>query len=88
MRYAVIENGVVSNVIQLHRRNAMDFPAAVNADDHAIEVGDVYSEGEFYRDGVQVPLRRGTLDAEITDLRARLNVAEQALNVLGVETRE
>ena len=31
MRYALIESGIVTNVIALNDRNASDFPAAVTA---------------------------------------------------------
>lgn len=43
MRYAWIENGVVTNIIVLNDRNASDFPAAVKLGDRPAGIGDTYS---------------------------------------------
>ena len=75
MRYAWIENGMVSNIIQLNDRNAGDFPQAVKLDDRPVSIGDSYTDGKFFRDGKEVL----TTDEENALLRA-------ALETLGVET--
>ena len=54
MRYAWIENGVVTNIIVLNDRNAEDFPEAVKLGDRPVGIGDTYTGGKFYRDGVEV----------------------------------
>ena len=81
MRYAWIENGVVTNVIVLNDRNASDFPTAVKLGDRPVAIGDTYTDGKFYRDGVEVLTPMEQAQAEMTEYKA-------ALHELGVETEE
>ena len=81
MRYALIDNGIVTNVIALNDRNASDFPTAVNLGDRPVGIGDTYADGKFYRDGVEVLTPMEQAQAEIDEYKA-------ALNELGVETEE
>lgn len=81
MRYALIEGGIVTNVIALNDRNASDFPAAVKLGDRPVGIGDTYADGKFYRDGVEVLTPIEHAQAEITEYKA-------ALHELGVETEE
>ena len=81
MRYALIDNGIVSNVIALNDRNASDFPTAVKLGDRPVCIGDTYADGKFYRDGVEVLTPMEQAQAEIDAYKA-------ALNELGVETEE
>ena len=81
MRYALIDNGIVSNVIALNDRNASDFPTAVKLGDRPAGIGDTYTDGKFYRDGVEVLTPLEQAQAEIDAYKA-------ALNELGVETEE
>lgn len=81
MRYAWIENGVVTNVIVLNDRNASDFPTAVKLGDRPVAIGDTYTDGKFYRDGVEVLAPMEQAQAEMTEYKA-------ALHELGVETEE
>ena len=81
MRYALIDNGIVTNVIALNDRNASDFPNAVKLGDRPVGIGDTYTDGKFYRDGVEVLTPMEQAQAEIDAYKA-------ALNELGVETEE
>lgn len=81
MRYALIENGAVTNIIALNDRNASDFPTAVKLGDRPVAIGDTYTDGKFYRDGVEVLTPMEQAQAEIDAYKA-------ALNELGVETEE
>lgn len=54
MNYALIENGVITNVIYLSSANAYEFPNAVNIDQYPVGIGDTYVDGKFYHDGVEV----------------------------------
>ena len=81
MRYALIDNGIVTNIIALNDRNASDFPAAVKLGDRTVGIGDTYTDGKFYRDGVEVLTPMEQAQAEIDAYKA-------ALNELGVETEE
>ena len=81
MRYALIDNGIVTNVIVLNDRNAGDFPTAVKLGDRPVGIGDTYIDGKFYRDGVEVLTPMEQAQEEIDEYKA-------ALNELGVETEE
>lgn len=81
MRYAMVTGGVVANIIALNDRNANDFPAAVKLGDRPVDIGDTYTDGKFYRDGVEVMTPMEQAQAEIDAYKA-------ALNELGVETEE
>lgn len=76
MRYAVITDGVVTNLIELHPMNADEFDAKAT-NDIPVQIGDTYDGNTFYRNGV--PLRSAT--EEMADMRA-------ALNNLGVHADE
>ena len=81
MRYAIIEGGIVTNVIELNDRNASDFPTAVKLGDRPVDIGDTYTDGKFYRDGVEVLTPMEQAQAEIETYKS-------ALTELGVETEE
>lgn len=77
MRYAIITDGVVTNVIVLYPGNAADFPSAMPCGDVPAAIGDTWDGEHFYRAGEQVlaPLEQAQKDAE--DMQA-------ALELLGV----
>ena len=77
MRYAVITEGTVTNVIALRETNAGDFPGAVALHDRPVGIGDSYQDGKFYRDGEELL----TAQEEIEQYKA-------ALQTLGVVTDE
>ena len=52
--YALVENGVVTNVIWLCPSNASDFPGAVCVADRPVAAGDLYADGVFTRDGITI----------------------------------
>ena len=70
MNYALIEHGVVANLIWLHPMNAEDFPAAVPLGELPVAMGDTYDGTDFYREGVKVELPSDT--AEMDDMRSAL----------------
>lgn len=81
MRYAIVTDGIVTNVIALNDRNASDFPTAVKLGDRPVGIGDTYTDGKFYRDGVEVLTPMEQAQAEIETYKS-------ALTELGVETEE
>ena len=54
MNYAIIDNGIVSNIIVLAPDASDLFPNSVLCDGYAIEIGDSYINGKFYHDGEEV----------------------------------
>lgn len=81
MNYALITNGVVSNIIWLDERNAGEWPGAVRLGERMVEVGDTYDGEKFRRDGTEV-----LTAAEAAQMEAAQYAA--ALQVIGVETEE
>lgn len=78
MNYALVENGIVTNIIWLYETNADEFPDAVKLGERQVEIGDTYEDGKFFRDGAEV------LTAEEEAQLEAVTYAE-ALQVLGVE---
>lgn len=77
MNYAIIENGVVGNVIVLRPANAGEFPSAVALHDRPVGIGDTYSDGRFRRDGEEVL----TADEEIAAMQTAAVVALRFVTV-------
>lgn len=89
MNYALIENGIVANIIYLHPMNAIDFPAAVPIGDYPATIGDAYADGAFYRNGealkTATELKQAQLSAE---MQAEMADMREALAELGVTVDE
>lgn len=81
MRYAMVIDGAVTNIIALNNSNANDFPTAVKLGDRPVGIGDTYADGKFYRDGVEVLTPLEAAQAEIETYKS-------ALTELGVETED
>lgn len=71
MTYALINDGVVSNIISLDSRAVADFPNAVNCMDKPVAIGDTYSDGRFYHNGEEVL-------SELEEVKLQLASAEAA----------
>ena len=54
MNYAIIQNGVVVNMIVIAPYNTSDFPDAVPVGDKPVVIGDEYRDGKFWRDGAEI----------------------------------
>lgn len=54
MEYALIENGIVTNIIWLHPMNADEFPKAMPIEDLPVQIGDTYDGEKFYHEGKEV----------------------------------
>ena len=68
--YAMVEDGIVTNVIWLCPSNAGDFTNAFPVNGRLVAVGDTYEDGVFARDGQYVPTeaeRLASLRAEISE---------------------
>lgn len=81
MNYALIENGIITNVIWLHPGNAAEFPNAVALEDIPAGIGDTYEDGVFYREGERVLTAAERMQAEMDDMKAAL--AELGVTVDG-----
>ena len=52
--FALIENGIVVNIIYMYAKNLTDFPTAILAADLPVMIEDRYECGVFLRDGVPI----------------------------------
>ena len=73
MNYALIENGIITNVIWLHPGNADEFPNAVPLEDIPAGIGDTYEDGVFYRNGERVLTASERMQSEMDDMKAALS---------------
>lgn len=75
--YALVENGVVTNVMVLYPPSAAEFEGSVPCGDLPVAIGDTYDGEHYYRGGERVltALEQAQKDAE--DMQA-------ALELLGV----
>ena len=76
MKGAIVENGIVTNVIMISDGYK---GSAINLGELPVQIGDTYDGSQFYHDGDRV--HSGSYEAEIADMRA-------ALELLGVTPAE
>ena len=81
MNYAMVENGIVINVIWLYSINAADFPSAVPCRDIPAAIGDTYDGQDFYRGGIKVVSALAAAQQDAEDMQAAL--AELGVTVDG-----
>ena len=81
MNYALIENGVVINLIWLYEGNAQEFPNAVPLGGRPVGIGDSYADGVFTRGGEPVLTEAERLSAEVAEYDAALTEIATALGV-------
>lgn len=80
MRYALIEDNIVVNIIELSKKNESLFPSAVQIEtDRPININDEYRDGKFYHDGEVVLTNIEGLSIENEELTNDLGVAIDAL---------
>lgn len=79
MNYALIEDGIVTNIIWLSYANASDFPNAVPYDNYYVCIGDTYDGEYFYRNGERL-LNKDEIHAR--EVQKILNELEEADNAL------
>lgn len=79
MKYAYVEDGIVTNMMWLYPHNESDFPTAVRTEGLPIEIGDTYEDGSFYHDGEKVisdleraMMKLAEMEAERVDMKAAL----------------
>ena len=72
INYALIENGVVTNLIWLYPANAAEFPGAVPMGGIPAAIGDTWDGAQFLRDGQPVLTAAERAAAEAQDMRAAL----------------
>ena len=80
MLYALIENGIVVNIIWLNARNASDFPGCVAFAGYPVAIGDEYHDGKFWRDGKELLDEQGQLNERLMSENTTLKAQIQAVS--------
>lgn len=88
MTYALVEEGVVTNLIWLYPHNQSDFPNAVSTGDLPVFIGDSYEDGVFYRDGEKVISDLERAFNKIAEMELVASDMQLALVELGVPVHE
>ena len=63
-RFAIIEDGIVSNIIEASENFGLEIGAVYVSNRH-VNIGDSYADGKFYRDGEEVPKFKTNLELQI-----------------------
>ena len=86
MRYAMVIEGKVTNMIEMDKRNEQYFPSAVYTRGRPIGIGDTYADGKFYRDGVEVLTELEEANKEIFSLTQQLGEAVETIYQADMDT--
>lgn len=79
MRYAMVTEGKVTNIIEMDKRNEQYFPSAVYTGDRPVGIGDAYTDGKFYRNGKEVLTALEEANNEIDNLTQQLGEAVEQI---------
>ena len=74
MNYALVENGVVTNLIWLYPANAAEFPGAVPMGGIPAAIGDTWDGEHFYRNGERVLTFVEQVQKDTEDMRSALEL--------------
>ena len=88
MNYALIEAGVVTNIIWLYEGNEGDFPNAVKLNDLPVGIGDSYADGVFTRNGEAVRTPLAIAEETISQLDAAVVELEYSKTLLELGVAE
>lgn len=84
MTYAIVQNGIVTNMIELANENAAEFPEAVPVGDVSAGIGDAFADSVFSRDGVALLTPMQAAEDTITELAEQVIDLQIALAEAGV----
>lgn len=85
MNYALVEDGVVINMIWLYPGNENEFPGAVAIGNVPVMIGDTYDGQYFMRDGKRVLTPMEEAQKTIEELDAALLEAQYQSLIGGLE---
>ena len=80
--YALVENGVVTNVMVLYPPSAAEFAGAIPCGDLPVAVGDTYDGADFYRDGNLLVSPLAAAQAEAQTLKEDLPMLKAQIQAL------
>jgi hypothetical protein len=54
--FALVEDGVITNIIWMSPSNIADFPNAIDCGDSVVQIGDYYKDGIFVSSVIPFPV--------------------------------
>ena len=54
MNYALLDNGIVTNIIWIKPEQQSEFQPGAPTGDLPVMTGDTYEDGKFYRNGIEI----------------------------------
>ena len=79
MRYAMVIGGKVTNIIEMDKRDEQYFTSAIYTGDRPVGIGDTYTDGKFYRNGVEVVTELEEANNEVDSLTQQLGEAVETI---------
>ena len=80
--YALVENGVVTNVMVLYPPNAAEFEGAVPCGDLPVAVGDTWDGQDFYRGGEKLDSPLAVAQAEAQTLKENIPMLKAQIQAI------
>ena len=80
--YALVENGVVTNVMVLYPPSAAEFAGAVPCGELPVAVGDTYDGEHFYRGGEKLDSPRAVAQAEAQTLKENIPMLKAQIQAI------
>ena len=75
----MVIGGKVTNIIEMDKRNEQYFPSAIYTGDRPVGIGDTYTDGKFYRNGVEVVTELEEANNEVDSLTQQLGEAVETI---------
>lgn len=69
MDYALIEDGVVVNLIYLHPMNIDEFPNAKPTNGLPVQMGDIFVDDKFYHNGKEVTVSNALTEEDVQRIK-------------------
>ena len=80
--YALVENGVVTNVMVLYPPSAAEFEGAVPCGELPVAIGDTYDGQDFYRGGNKVVSALAAAQQEVQTMQKELPMLKAQIQAL------
>ncbi len=80
--YALVENGVVTNVMVLYPPGAAEFAGAIPCGELPVAIGDTYDGQDFYRDGNKVVSALAAAQQEAQTLKEDIPMLKAQIQAL------
>ena len=85
MNYALLDNGIVTNIIWINLEQQSEFQPGAPTGDLPVMIGDTYENGKFYRNGKEVTPFTPVPEPEPPEPTEQLYTLDEAAAVIASE---